>query len=202
MPYDITGLIEQSPYIGLFLLLILGAFGFPFPEDATLILCGFLISIEAARPVPAVFVIYAGMLITDFGLYYVGRKFGRKIVTHRRFRKIMTLERLSLLEGKIEKWGVLFILIGRHLFGLRAQIFLASGVMKMSAVRFLLADAFASLFTIALMVGAGYAGGYSLEVIRKHATQIEYMAGIILTVLAAAIYGIYRYVKARRGEAM
>jgi membrane protein DedA with SNARE-associated domain len=198
MGYDITGLLEQSPYIGLFLLLILGALGFPFPEDMTLILCGFLISIEAARPVPAFLVIYAGLLITDFGLYYVGRKYGRKIVTHRKFRKIITSERLSQLENKFEKWGILFILIGRHLFGLRAQLFLASGVMKMSAAKFLLADAFSSLFTIAIMVGAGYAGGYSLEVIRKQGTRVEYLAGIILAVLAAVIYAIYRYVRARR----
>jgi membrane protein DedA with SNARE-associated domain len=198
MVFDVTGLLEQSPYIGLFLLLILGAVGFPFPEDMTLILCGFLISIDAARPVPAFLVIYAGLLITDFGIYYIGRKYGRKVVTHRKFRKIITSERLLLLEKKFAKWGVLFILIGRHLFGLRAQIFLAAGVMKMSAVKFFFADAFSSLFTIAIMVGAGYAGGYSLEIIKKHVSRIEYLSGIILAVLVAVIYAIYRFVKMRR----
>ena len=197
MAYDITGLLEQSPYIGLFLLLILGAIGFPFPEDITLILCGFLISIKVARPVPAILVVYVGMLITDFGLYYIGRKFGRKIITHRKFQKIMTPERLSLLEVKIAKWGVFIILIGRHLLGLRAQIFLASGIMKMSAAKFLLADAFAAPFTIAIMVGAGYAGGYSIEVIREHVSRIEYLAAIILAVLVASIYAIYRYIRAK-----
>ena len=197
MAYDITGLLGQSPYIGLFLLLILGAIGFPFPEDITLILCGFLISIKAARPVPAILVVYVGMLITDFGLYYIGRKFGRKIITHRKFQKIMTPERLSLLEVKIAKWGVFIILIGRHLLGLRAQIFLASGIMKMPAAKFLLADAFAAPFTIAIMVGAGYAGGYSIEVIREHVSRIEYLAAIILAVLVASIYAIYRYIRAK-----
>ncbi len=192
-----TGFIEQSPYIGLFLLLILGALGFPFPEDTTLILCGFLISTEAARPVPALLVIYAGILITDFGLYSVGRKYGRRIVTHRKFRKIMTFERLSLLEDRFAKLGVLFILIGRHLFGLRAQIFLAAGVTKMSAVKFLLADAFSSLFTIALMVGAGYMGGYSLPVIKQHVTRVEHLAAMVLAALLVVIYAIYRYVKAK-----
>ncbi len=110
----------------------------------------------------------------------------------------MTFERLSLLEDKFAKLGVLFILIGRHLFGLRAQIFLAAGVTKMSAVKFLLADAFSSLFTIALMVGAGFAGGYSLEIIRTHVARIEHLAGIILAALFVAVYAIYRYVKARR----
>lgn len=194
----ISALIGNSPYVGLFSLLILGTLGFPFPEDATLILCGFLISAGTANPVPALLVIYAGLLITDFGLYSVGKKYGRRIVTHRRFSKIITAERIAVLEDRFRKIGVVVILTGRHLIGLRSQIFLGAGIMKMPAVKFLLADAVSSLFTISLMVGGGYAGGYSLDIIRKHVTRIEHLAGIILAVLLVAVYGISRYVKARQ----
>jgi membrane protein DedA with SNARE-associated domain len=40
---SISGITEHFPYLGIFTLLILGGIGFPFPEDATLILGGFLI---------------------------------------------------------------------------------------------------------------------------------------------------------------
>ncbi|MDP2278373.1 MAG: VTT domain-containing protein, partial [Nitrospirota bacterium] len=128
---EITG---HFPYIGLFILLILGGIGFPFPEDATLILCGFLISTHVVKPVPALLVVYSGLLIADLFLYLVGKKYGRQIVTHKRFHKIISPERLSMLEDKFNKKGILIILLGRHLIGLRAQIFLVAGVMRMSAL--------------------------------------------------------------------
>lgn len=52
-------------------------------------------------------------------------------------------------------------MFGRHLIGLRAQLFLVVDVMRMSALKFIMADAVSSIFTIALMVGAGYMGGNS-----------------------------------------
>ncbi|GER94032.1 DedA family protein [hot springs metagenome] len=192
-------IIEHYPYIGLFLLLILGGIGFPFPEDTTLILCGFLISTKVVKPLPALFAVYSGLLIADFFLYFVGKKYGRMIVKHKRFHKIISPERLSMLEENFNKKGILVILIGRHLVGLRAQIFLAAGVMRMLALKFIMADAVSSIFTIALMVGAGYVGGNSLQVIKKDITRIEHL-GILVVVLALAIYLSFRYFKFRRNK--
>ncbi len=198
---EISSIIEHFPYLGLFLLLILGGIGFPFPEDTTLILCGFLISTHVIETIPALLVIYAGLLITDFSLYFVGKKYGRMIVNHKRFHKIISPERLSMLESKFNKRGVFVILIGRHLVGLRAQIFLAAGVMRMSALKFIMADAVSSIFTIALMVGAGYMGGNSLQVIKRDITRIEHI-GILLAVIILAVYLLFRYFKPMRSKTL
>lgn len=198
---NLSGLVEHFPYAGLFILLILGGIGLPFPEDATLILCGFLISHDMVKPIPALFVVYSGLLAADFLLYLVGKKYGRMIVTHKRFRNIMSPEKLSSLEDKFRKRGIFVILIGRHLFGLRAQIFLASGVMRMPALKFITADAVSSIFTIALMVGAGYIGGNSLQIIKKDISRIEHVA-IFLIIIAIAAYMFYRYFKTRRGNTL
>lgn len=198
---NLSGLIEHFPYAGLFILLIIGGIGLPFPEDTTLILCGFLISHGVVRPVPALFTVYSGLLVADFLLYFVGRKYGRMIVDHKRFRNIMSPEKLSALEDKFNKRGVFVILIGRHLVGLRAQIFLASGVMRMPALKFIAADAVSSIFTIAVMVGVGYIGGNSLQIIKKDITRIEHVA-IFLIVIAIAAYMFYRYFKTRRDKTL
>ena len=198
---DISGLIEHFPYIALFVLLVFGGVGFPFPEDATLILCGFLISHDLVKPVRALLIVYAGLLLADIFLYAVGRKYGRVIVAHRRFQKIISAERLLMLEEKFKKTGVLFILIGRHLIGLRAQIFLAAGVMRMSVVKFIIADAFSSLFTIAVMVGAGYIGGNSLQILRKDISRIEH-AGILIVVIFLIIYLFFKYFKSGQNKAI
>src|SRR5208337_1199054 len=188
----VSGIIDQFPYIGLFMLLILGGMGLPFPEDATLILCGFLISTEAVKPVPVLLVVYVGLLISDFFIFLVGNKYGSAVINHPVFHKFISLQRLKFIEDQFAQKGVWLIIAGIHLAVLRAQIFLAAGVMKMSPLKFFIADAVSAVLTMTLMVGAGYAGGNSLEIIKKDITQIGHAAIVLLTT-ALAVYLGYRY---------
>ncbi len=184
--------VDQFPYFGLFSLLILGGMGLPFPEDATLVLCGFLISTEVVKPVPVLLIVYAGLLISDFFIFLVGNKYGSAVINHPVFHKFISLQRLKFIEDQFDKKGIWLILAGRHLAVLRAQIFLAAGVMKMPPLKFFSADAVSAVFTMALMVGAGYVGGNSLEIIKKDITRIGHAAVVLMTI-ALAVYLLYRY---------
>ncbi|HMK52335.1 MAG TPA: DedA family protein [Thermodesulfobacteriota bacterium] len=192
--FDTTALVDQFPYAGIFLLLILGGIGFPFPEDATLILSGFLIAQGILKPLPAFLLVYPGLLITDFFLYWVGKKYGRMVVEHKRFRRLISPDRLSRLEEKFKKRDVWVILVGRHLVGLRAQIFLVAGVMRMSAIKFLITDAATVLLTIALMGGIGYAGGNSIQILKKDLTRAEHVAVVVIVILIAGWF-VFKYFK-------
>lgn len=194
---EASTLVEHFPYIGIFLLLILGGVGLPFPEDATLILTGFLVAQNVIKPVQAFSAVYAGLLISDFFLYWVGQKYGRMLVLHKRFQKIISQEQLAKLEEKFKRRGVWVVLIGRHFLGLRAQIFLVAGVMRMSATKFLLADGATSLLTIALMGGIGYAGGNSVEILKKNVKRIEHIAILIFAILFTA-WIVYKYFKKQK----
>ncbi len=180
-------IIHQFPYVGLFVLLVLGVIGFPFPEDAILILCGFLIASGAVKPAPALIVVASGMLMTDYFLYYVGRKYGRKVVAHRRFRKIISARREVRLEKIFRRWGILVILLGRHLVGLRSQIFLVAGILRMPRARFVLADAVSSLVTLTIMVGAGYWGGSTLDLIKKDMEEAKIALLVLIAIIAVAL---------------
>jgi membrane protein DedA with SNARE-associated domain len=57
--------------------------------------------------------------------------------------------------------------------------------MKMSAIKFLMADGIAALLTIALWGGIGYWGGNSLQVLKKDVTRIEHIAIVALLILLA-----------------
>lgn len=160
-------------------------------------LCGFLIAGKVVEAVPALLVVYGGLLLTDVGLFFVGKKYGRKIVTHKRFQKVISPERLAALEEKFRKYGVLVILVGRHLVGLRAQLFLSAGVMRMSFPRFLAADGVSSVVTMAIMVGAGYLGGNSLQILKKDISRIEHLA-IFVAVVLIALFFLYRSFRSRR----
>jgi membrane protein DedA with SNARE-associated domain len=189
--------IQHFPYLALFVLLILGTLGLPFPEDGILLLSGFLTAHHIIRPLPAFLIVYSSLLMTDFLLYSVGKKYGRRLVEHKRFQKIITNERLAKFEKKFKKWGFLVVFFGRHLLGLRTQIFLVAGVMKMSWKKFLIVDAISALLTITLWGGLGYLGGNRIQALRRDITNIEQIAMIILAILVGSIM-LFKYFKKRR----
>jgi membrane protein DedA with SNARE-associated domain len=190
-------LVEHFPYIGIFILLILGEIGLPFPEDATLILSGFLIAQKVTKPLPTILVVYCGLLLTDFSLYWVGKKYGREVIEHKRFRRILSAEKLLTLEEKFKKWGIYVVFVGRHFLGIRAQIFLAAGVMRMSTLKFIMTDAASAVLTMTLMVGIGFFGGNSIEILQKDLERIEHIGILILAILFTG-WMIYKYFKNKK----
>jgi membrane protein DedA with SNARE-associated domain len=195
--FEATTLVEHFPYIGVFILLILGGVGLPFPEDATLLLSGFLVAQNVIKPFQTFLVVYLGLLISDFFLYWVGKKYGRMLVLHKKFQKIISPDQLLKLEEKFKRRGVWVVLIGRHFIGLRAQIFLAAGVMRMSAIKFLITDATTALLTIAFMGGIGYAGGNSIQVLQKDVKRIEHIGIVVFAILLAG-WIFYRHFKNKK----
>jgi membrane protein DedA with SNARE-associated domain len=196
--FELSTLTEHFPYLGIFLLLILGGVGFPFPEDATLLLSGILMANAVIRPLPAFLVVYSGLLITDFFLYSAGRKYGRRLVEHRRFQRILSPDQLLKLEEKFKKWGATVIFFGRHILGFRAQIFLVAGVMRMSAIKFIITDAISALVTIGLWGGIGYLGGNSIQILKNDIKRIEHIGMVVVIILL--VTGIFFWYFKNRGK--
>jgi membrane protein DedA with SNARE-associated domain len=193
---DSYAIIEKFSYPGLFFLLILGGLGVPFfPEDLILIACGVMISLDIVKPVPAILISYAGLIISDFMLYYAGRKFGRKIVTNHRFEKILSPAKFLILEKKFKRHSTLIMLMGRLLIGFRTQVFLLSGIAKISMIKYFIIDAFGSAVVLSIMVTAGYLGGKFLESVQKGILYMEYVVGflVIVGIILLIIYLSYKY---------
>jgi membrane protein DedA with SNARE-associated domain len=192
-------LIHNFPYLGFFILLILGTLGLPFPEDAILILAGFLVANQTISLVPTFLAIYSGLLITDLLLFSFGKRYGRKLVENKGFHRMVSSERLQKLEEKLKKWGVLVIFFGRHLLILRGQVFLAAGAMRMSLRTFLLADALSALITITLWGGLGYVGGNTLQAVGKEVARARHI--IVLSIAIFTIGALFlKFFKNRRNS--
>ncbi len=193
---DYYSFIAQFSYPGLFFLLILGGLGVPFfPEDLILIACGILISFNVIKPVPGIIISYSGLIISDFLLYYAGKKFGRKIVTNHRFAKILSPNKFLIIEKKFRKHSTIIMLLGRLLVGFRAQVFILAGITKVSTLKFIIIDAFGSAVVLSIMISAGYLGGKFLESVKKGMLYMEYIVGflVILLIILIIIYLSYRY---------
>ncbi len=199
--HAVPGLLQQFPYAGIFILLVLAGIGVPFPEDATLIFSGFLMANDVIKPLYGVIVAYSGLLIGDFLIFSWGRKWGRNVVTHKRFHGILSPERFAKLETRFKKHGVLLILIGRHLWGVRVKIFLISGIMKMPRVKFLISDGISAFITMSIMIGIGYLGGESIAAIRKDITRYEHILVLAAIVVGGAAFIFWHYRKRRKKAA-
>jgi membrane protein DedA with SNARE-associated domain len=196
---DPGSVIQHFTYIGIFCLLILGGVGLPFPEDAVLITSGLLIAHGVIKLMPALVIIYPCLLIADLILYSIGRKYGRKVVEHRIFSKIVSPATLSRFEERFTRWGALAVFLGRHFVGFRAPIFLISGIMRIPRTKFLIADGLSAIITISINVGLGYLGGNSLLMLRKDITRVDYIL-ILALVLLVAGWIVLRYFRDRRAK--
>ncbi len=197
---DLTSLFERFSYFGILLCLVLGSVGFPFPEDAVIICCGFFIAQRTLSPAPALMAIFAGVLISDLIIFSLGRHFGRRIVTHKWFGRILSAERLALIERRFIAYGTWVILIGRQLFGIRSQVLLMAGITRMPFRSYLISDIPAALVTMAIMITVGYTGGKAFA---GGAVIKEMMPAIftaIIAVVSALIFLIRMRIKARSSE--
>jgi membrane protein DedA with SNARE-associated domain len=180
--------IEHLPHLGLFVILVLGGLGFPFPEGVSLMLCGFLISTNIANPFILIPIALVGVLSGDMLSYLIGRRYGRAILKHRAFKKIVSQKRIDMFEEKLDRRGLLFIFFGGRFI---SGIFLVAGIMRMPPKKLLLCDTLSTLTGLIVWGGIGYMSAHSLKIIRQDMTVVEHLA-ILVSVFFLIGYLFYR----------
>ena len=187
---NMTNLISHCPYVGILLTLILGGIGLPFPEDAVLLLSGLLIAHGTIRLLPTFLVVFPLLLLTDFFIFFVGRRYGKTLVQHKRLGKLISAEKLLKFEERFRRRGAWVVFFGRHILGLRTPIFLAAGITRMSVAKFLIVDAATALFMVALFWGGtGLLGGELIERLTTGAARIGHLAMVVFLILLVGWVG-------------
>lgn len=189
--------ITTFTYSGIFLFLMLTVFGFPFPEDAVLLLSGAVVSQGVIRVIPTLCISYVGVVAGDLILYYIGRRYGILIVKHHRFRRIINEARMKRAGRWFHKWGYLMVFFGRHLIGVRAQVFLCAGIFKLSARRVILYDSLSALIGVPLMIYLGYFFGSNFHALKEKVAFWQWTA-VLLVVAVSAAFIVARYMRSKR----
>lgn len=193
----ITGFIEQSGYLGLFLLMFVENIFPPIPSELIMPLGGF----TAARgDLHIALVIIAGTLGSLAGAlfwYYVGRWVGaarlkRWAARHGRW--------LTLAPDEVDQANAWFdrhcgkaVFFGRLLPTVRTLISIPAGIAEMSLPRFLLFSTLGTAIWTGLLAGAGYL----LEA--EYRKVAEYLNPVSDAVVAILVLGyLYRVATFRR----
>lgn len=187
-------------YFAVLFVLIICGFGVPIPEDITLVSGGVISGLGYTNVHVMLVVSLFGVLLGDSTMYWLGRIYGTKILRFRPIRKIMTLKRLRLVRSKFEQYGNRVLFTARFLPGLRAPIYMVSGITRrVSFFRFVLIDFCAAIISVPIWVYLGDFGAENMDWLRE---QIERGQHIIYAIIALiALYLGFKWFKARKEKA-
>ncbi|MHB8174056.1 MAG: DedA family protein, partial [Nitrospirota bacterium] len=115
---------------------------------------------------------------------------------HRAFRSIVNEARMEKVRGWFHRWGNSLVFFGRHLIGVRAQVFLCAGVFKVSAGRVLLYDSLSALIGVPLMIFLGYFFGKNFHLLKDRVVFWQWTAGLVV-IAAATLYFIFRRIRSK-----
>ena len=141
----------HATIIMLFVMLVAGGVGLPFPEDLTLLGAGALAQPGLLRLTDVVFAGFAGVVTADWILYGIGRRYGADLVGHPRLGRLLGVHRIDAVRDAVMRHQARAIFFARFVLGTRIITFLAAGTFGVSPVRFALAEAAGSAIFVPAM---------------------------------------------------
>lgn len=196
-------------YAGVFFVLILCGFGLPLPEDVVLVAGGVLAwlasDVDAVtfggmlrdRGLLAMIAVgLVGILAGDSVIFLAGRRFGHRVADFRPLRRVVTPEKLQLVEKKIRTRGNVVVMFARFLPGLRAPTYFTVGHARMPMWEFLLFDGAAALISAPLWVCIGFWFGSDLEEAAHAASRFSHWILTGVAVILVALW--FRWLQGRR----
>ena len=185
----------------LFVLIICG-FGVPIPEDITLVSGGVIAGLypESVNSHLMLVVSMIGVLAGDSTMYWLGRIYGTRILRFRPMRKLVTLERLKMVREKFDQYGNRVLFVARFLPGLRAPIYMVSGITRrVSYTRFVLIDFCAAIISVPIWVYLGEFGAKNLDWLHEQIKKGQLVIYILIGVLALFLF--WKWKKAKKSKA-
>jgi membrane protein DedA with SNARE-associated domain len=205
----LSGNSLEIGYVFVFAVLMLCGFGLPMPEDVILVTGGVLAwlssDLETAtfsgmlqdRGLLAMVAVgLGGILAGDCVIFLAGRRFGHRVADFRPLRRIVTPEKLQLVEKRVRTYGNVVVCIARFLPGLRAPTFFTVGHARMPLWAFLAYDGAAALVSAPLWVCVGFWFGSDLEEAARVAGRFSHYILLAVGVVLAAV--AFRWLQARR----
>lgn len=194
----LSGPLAYATIVGI---LFICGLGVPIPEDLTLLAAGLLAANQSISLTGALIAGFVGVMLGDALLFFMGRRFGKRVFALPGLRSFFTEQRIAKAEAKIRHNGPFICFIARFLPGLRSPIFAMSGALGVKPMTFFMLDGFAALISVPVWVYLGYWFGNNLDEALAKAKHIQVYLFTGLGVLIVS-YVAYRFWKIRREKAL
>ncbi len=187
--------------------MILSAFGLPLPEEVVLISSG-LVGYTALHPdkfpppypgapVVNVYILaiasFVSVVFSDYLIYFLGQKFGKRILYSRFFSRMINPKRMIKIEEWVKAYGYFACVIFRFTPGIRFPGHLMCGAMGLNTLGYLAIDSTAALISAPTQVLlAAFYGNEILHYLR------EFKIIVIIAVVIALGFIYIRKVRERK----
>jgi membrane protein DedA with SNARE-associated domain len=196
---DLTQFVTHWGYFALVVVVLLGNFGLPVPEETVLILAGYLVWEGPLRLVPTVLVGIVSAVVGDNLGYWLGRAYGRWPLERYGHWIFLTREDLDRMWQFLRRYGGIGVVVARFFPGLRFLGGPLAGAARLPVHRFMLANLLGAALFVPYAVGLGYAIGYGVGPLVERVQQIHHLVllGVGIGLLSGAGHLIVRALRSR-----
>lgn len=182
-------------YLAVFCVLVACGLGVPIPEDVALIaggvICG--LSVNTAYEINVNYMIaiaLLGVIIGDSIIFSLGRYLGPRVTKLPGLKHIITPENYAKIQEKAHRHGDKILFVARFLPGLRAPIFIVSGIShRVTLLKFIAMDGIAASISVPALVFLGYFFAYDIGDVIKYIRKFEHFifGALVALVLAFVV---------------
>jgi membrane protein DedA with SNARE-associated domain len=183
--------LHPASYLGFFVFIAATGCGMPIPEEAAIVLAGVLSAHQKVHWLFAFISCLAGAVVGDSFMYAIGYRWGHGIFTsHPRFAKLFATENEQQFQKAVESHALKVMLIARFLVGIRAPVYVMTGVVRLPYRLFLMYDLVSATLVVGAVFGLSYLFG---EQVQQWAQHAEFWATVVVVLILIAVAAILYY---------
>jgi membrane protein DedA with SNARE-associated domain/uncharacterized tellurite resistance protein B-like protein len=168
----------------------------PVPSDAAVALGALLSSRGVTTPLGVFTVTWVANLAGAAGVYFVSRRYGRRVFATAIGRRLLAPRSLAIIEREYLRFGVAGIFVSRFLPGIRAVVPPFAGLVNLSPLRTLIPTGVASAIWYGGITLLGSVIGTEWDRINRILLGVNRTLGIIAVVLV--VVGVTAIIMSRR----
>ncbi len=177
-----------STYVTLLVVLLLSGFGLPIPEEVPLLLAGYLARHGAANLGGLIATGLVGVLVADFILFLVVRRWRSHIFRLRWVRAMIQPRHIASARRLFHNHGLKIVIVARWLPALRSAVVLTASLTGVKLWRFMVVDTIAACITVPTATVLGYALADHIDRVIATFWHAEHV--LVWSLLGFAVAGI------------
>lgn len=180
-------IISSLGYVGLIVMMALESTFIPLPSELILPPAGYLIFQGKMDFILVLLCGIIGSLLGSFFNYWLGAKFGKKVIVRILHFFHMKEDHYYSAEKFFKKHGEISTFVGRLLLGIRHFISFPAGVAKMKMISFLFYTGLGAALWSTILIFLGYFVGANQDLLHQYYREI----GIGLVIFCVALVSLY-----------
>ena len=164
--------------------------GLPFNSDFSLITASVLAAMGYFDLKILMVLAWFALLSGDTVTFFVGRKWGKKLLGIKPFSWLFTAEKIAVAEHYLNTRGTKFLFIVRFLPLIRTVLFFTAGCLQVKPKTFYLMDGLATLIYLPLLMGSAYYASENIDQVLEFLKKFQF--GLLAVVVVTGIYFLVR----------